>query len=153
MKGLMDHGIVPVMLSKAFILACIHGIESVDTDILMSSFLNYLAPVEKAVVERTMEGTLEEGDEDVPRDLFSRMGSHYLPPKGNMRPAIETMAHKAIFQKPKFVLDSFRSVFAVVRTNLPDKDSVLRLYEEKKATGATAGDHTCGTCTEGTNSL
>ena len=45
------------------------------------------------------------------------------------------MAHKAILQQPKFILDSFRSVIAVVRANLPDKDSVLTLYEAKKTTG------------------
>ena len=124
-KGLLDHGILPVMLSKAFILACIHGIQSVDREILMSSFLNYLAPIEKLIVERAIEGTMEDGDEEDLLDLFSRMGSHYLPRKANMRPALETMAHKAILQQPKFILDSFRSVIAVVRANLPDKDSVL----------------------------
>lgn len=134
-KGLLDHGILPVMLSKAFILACIHGIESVDAEILMSSFLNYLAPVEKAVVERAIEGAMQEGDEEDLLDLFSQMGSHYYPPKGNLRPALETMAHKAILQQPKFVLDSFTSVTALVRANLPEKDSVVRLYDSKKATG------------------
>ena len=124
-KGLLDHGILPAMLSKAFILACIHGIQSVDKEILMSSFLNYLAPIEKSIGERAIEGTMEDGDEEDLLDLFSRMGSHYLPRRANLRPALETMAHKAILQQPKFILDSFRSVIAVVRANLPDKDSVL----------------------------
>ena len=35
-KGVLEHGVMPVRLSKALILACIHGIDSVDTDILMS---------------------------------------------------------------------------------------------------------------------
>ncbi|CAK6964434.1 uncharacterized protein LOC115592404 isoform X1 [Scomber scombrus] len=41
-KGLLDHGVMPVRLSKAFILACIHGLHSVDVDILMTSFLTTL---------------------------------------------------------------------------------------------------------------
>ena len=101
----------------------------------MSSFLNYLAPIEKSIGERAIEGTMEDGDEEDLLDLFSRMGSHYLPRRANLRPALETMAHKAILQQPKFILDSFRSVIAVVRANLPDKDSVLTLYEVKKTTG------------------
>lgn len=36
-KGLMDHGVKPVMLSQSFIVACIHGIESVDTSDLITS--------------------------------------------------------------------------------------------------------------------
>ncbi|XP_019737254.1 uncharacterized protein LOC109522863 [Hippocampus comes] len=47
-KGLLDHGVMPVRLSKAFVLACIHGIDSVDRDILISSFLNYLPPIERS---------------------------------------------------------------------------------------------------------
>ena len=94
-----------------------------------------LAPVERAAVERALEGRMEEDDEDDLLELFSRMGSHSLPPKDNMRTAIESMAHKAILQEPKFVRDSFSTVILLVQQNLPDKESVLALYESKKATG------------------
>ena len=134
-KGLLDLGLLPVMLSKAFMVACIHGMDSVDVDLLIMSFLNYLPPVERAAVERALEGRMEEDDEDDLLELFSRMGSHSLPPNDNMRTAIESMAHKAILQEPKFVRDSFSTVILVVQQNLPDKESVLALYESKKATG------------------
>lgn len=77
----------------AFIFACINGIDSVD--ILMASFLNYLSPVEKA-----LQGTMEEGDDEDLLDLFTRMGPHFLPSKEGMKAAIEIMAHKAILQEP-----------------------------------------------------
>ncbi|XP_051813790.1 uncharacterized protein LOC127536708 [Acanthochromis polyacanthus] len=62
-KGFVDHGVMPVKLSVAFILACISGIDSVDTDILISSFLNYLLPIERSDVEKALEGTMEESDQ------------------------------------------------------------------------------------------
>lgn len=134
-KGLLDHGVIPVRLSKAFILACIHGIDSVDIDTLMTSFLNYLPPVERSAVEKALQSTMEESDEEDLLDLFTRMGSHFLPPKNNIEAAIETMAHKAILQEPKYIVDCFSTPMALVQTKLSDKESVLSLYESKKATG------------------
>ncbi|KAK2853352.1 hypothetical protein Q5P01_006013 [Channa striata] len=121
-KGLLDHGVMPARLSKAFILACIHGIDSVDVDILMSSFLNYLSLVEKSAIEKALHGTLEESDEEDLLDLFTRMGSHSLPPKKNFEAAIHTMVHS-----PRAKI--------YIQPNLLNKESVLSLYESKKATG------------------
>lgn len=121
---------MPVRLSKAFILACIYRIDSVDVDILIS-FLNYLPPVERLAVEKALQGTIEESDEDL-LDLFTRMGSCRLPPK-NIEPAIKIMAHKAILQEPKYIVDCFSTHMA--QLILPDKESVLSLYDSKKATG------------------
>lgn len=69
-KGLLDHGVMPVRLSKAFILACVHGIDSADGDILITSFLNYFPPVERSAVEKALQGTMEESDEENLLDLF-----------------------------------------------------------------------------------
>ncbi|XP_042072313.1 uncharacterized protein LOC102292789 isoform X2 [Haplochromis burtoni] len=134
-KGFLDHGVFPVRLSKAFILACIHGIDSVSIDILMTSFLNYVAPVERSAVENALQGTMGESDEEDLLDLFTRMGSHSLPPKNNMQLAIERMAHKAILQEPKYIVDCFSTPMAGLQQKLSDKESVLSLYETKKATG------------------
>uniref|UniRef100_A0A3P9DBH3 Ubiquitin carboxyl-terminal hydrolase n=1 Tax=Maylandia zebra TaxID=106582 RepID=A0A3P9DBH3_9CICH len=134
-KGFLDHGVFPVRLSKAFILACIHGIDSVSIDILMTSFLNYVAPVERSAVENALQGTMGESDEEDLLDLFTRMGSNSLPPKNNMQLAIERMAHKAILQEPKYIVDCFSTPMAGLQQKLSDKERVLSLYETKKATG------------------
>ena len=134
-KGLVDHGVMPVRLSMAFIFACINGLDSVDVDILMASFLNYLPPLERSAVEKALQGTMEEDDEEDLLELFTRMGSHFLPPKEGMKAAIETMAHKAILQEPKFIVDCFSTPMSQVKPKLLDKESLLFLYESKKATG------------------
>lgn len=134
-KGFVDHGVMPVKLSIAFILACIHGVEHVDTDILMSSFLNYLSPIERSAVEKALQGTMEESDQEDLLDLFTRMGSHFLPPENSMKSAIEIMAHKAILQEPKYIVDCFSTPMSLVKLKLPDKESLLNLYELKKPTG------------------
>ncbi|XP_035805800.1 uncharacterized protein LOC118470554 [Amphiprion ocellaris] len=134
-KGLLDHGVFPVRISKAFILACIYGIDSVDADTLMTSFLNNLPPLERAAVEKALQGSMEESDEEDLLDLFVRMGSHCLPPKNNIKPAIQTMAHKVILQEPKYIVDCFSTPMALIQRKLSNRESVLSLYESKKATG------------------
>ncbi|XP_039465637.1 probable ubiquitin carboxyl-terminal hydrolase 5 isoform X2 [Oreochromis aureus] len=131
-KGLLDHGVIPVRLSKAFILACLHGIDSVSIDILMTSFLNYIAPVERSAVENALQGTMGESDEEDLLDLFTRMGSHSLPSENNIQLAIERMAHKAILQEPKYIVDCFATPMACLQQKLSDKESVLSLYETQK---------------------
>nr|XP_054593507.1 uncharacterized protein LOC107372892 isoform X2 [Nothobranchius furzeri] len=94
-KGFLDHGVMPAKLSLAFILACISGMDNVDAETLMSSFLNDLPPIERSAVEKALQGTMEESDQEDLMDLFTRMGSHSLPPQNGMKSAIEMMAHKA----------------------------------------------------------
>ncbi|XP_029993432.1 uncharacterized protein LOC115421612 [Sphaeramia orbicularis] len=134
-KGLMDHGVIPVMLAQSFIVACIHGIDAVDDNDLITSFLNYLSPIEKSVIERALQGTSEQSDEEDLLDIFSRMGSHTLLAKEDMQLAIKTMAHKAILQEATYVIDCFSTQMAHVKVLLPDKESVVALYESKKTSG------------------
>lgn len=133
-KGYMDHGLIPVRLSPAFILACNHGVTAVDEELLMSSFMKYLSAGERSAVEKALLGNMDENDDEELLDLFSRMGSHHLPPKENMHAVIQIMAHKVILQESKFIIDCFSSSITSVQLNLPTKQSIVELYESKKPT-------------------
>ncbi|KAI4879881.1 hypothetical protein NFI96_004810 [Prochilodus magdalenae] len=133
-KGYVDHGIIPVRLSPVFVLACTQGIDSVDKSLLMSLFVKYLSSAEQACVEKALQGNMDETDKEDLLDLFARMGSHILPPEGNMQNAILTMAHKVLLQEPKFVIDCFSYVMRVLHCNLTTKESILKLDESKQAT-------------------
>lgn len=134
-KGLLDLDVLPVRLSSAFIVACIHRIDSVSDYVLISSFQNYLSSTERSAVAKARQGTLEECDEEDLLDLFTRMGSHCIPPKNTMEVAIQTMAHKAILQEPKYIIDCFSKTMIFALLKVPDQDSLLSLYDTKKATG------------------
>lgn len=68
-------------------------------------------------------------------DLFTRMGSHCIPPTNTMEVAIQTMAHKAILQEPKYIIDCFSKTMPLALLNVPDQESLLSLYGTQKATG------------------
>lgn len=78
-------------------------------------------------------GNMDEPDEDL-LDLFSRLGSHCLPSKDNLRAAILTMAHKALLQEPKFIIDCFLSSIHNAVPTLITKDSIMELNESKRPT-------------------
>ncbi|KAF3851988.1 hypothetical protein F7725_005343 [Dissostichus mawsoni] len=123
-KGYMDHNIIPIRLSPAFILSCCQGVSSVDEELLMMSFLRYLSVTEE---------TWKIDEEDL-LDLFSRMGSHCLPSKDKIRAAIVVMAHKALLQEPKFIIDCFHSSIHNAVPRLLTKESIMELYENKRPT-------------------
>lgn len=52
-----------------------------------------------------------------------------------MEVAIQTMAHKAILQEPKYIIDCFSKTMIFALLKVPDQDSLLSLYDTKKATG------------------
>ncbi|KAI3355777.1 hypothetical protein L3Q82_004214 [Scortum barcoo] len=134
LKGYLDHNIIPVRLSTAFILACYKGVSSVDEELLMMSFARFLSVTERASVEKALKGNMDETDGKDLLDLFSRMGSHCLPTKDNLRTAILTMAHKALLQEPKVIIDCFYSSIHNAVPMLKTKDSIMELYESKRAT-------------------
>ncbi|KAI9546034.1 hypothetical protein NQZ68_031324 [Dissostichus eleginoides] len=89
---------------------------------------------ERESVEKVLEGNLEEIDEEDLLDLFSRMGSHCLPSKDKIRAAIVVMAHKALLQEPKFIIDCFHSSIHNAVPRLLTKESIMELYENKRPT-------------------
>nr|XP_055076025.1 uncharacterized protein LOC129455338 isoform X2 [Misgurnus anguillicaudatus] len=134
LKGYLDHGIMPIRLSPAFVLACCQGVDSVDEELLMTSFARFLSVTERLSIEKALQGSMDESDEEELLDLFSRMGAHCLPSKENLRATIVTMAHKALLQEPKFIIDCFHSS---IHTALPTpitKSRLMELYESKKPT-------------------
>lgn len=126
-KGLIDHGIFPVRLSKAFIIASVLGLQAVEEEVLMSSFSKYLSESERSIIEKALNGVLEEDEEDNLLDLFSQMGAHSIPCQENIKQAIKVMAHKVILQEPKYIIDCFHEIFKDIALNLSHPADVLHL--------------------------
>lgn len=134
LKGYLDHKIIPIRLSPAFVLACCQGLGSVDEELLMMSFARFLSENERASLEKALQGNIDETAEEDLLDVFSRMGSHCLSSKDNVRAAILTMAHKALLQEPKFIIDCFHSSIHNAVPTLITKESIMELYESKRPT-------------------
>ncbi|XP_038161326.1 uncharacterized protein LOC119796722 [Cyprinodon tularosa] len=133
LKGYLDHNMIPIQLSPAFILACFQGVSSVDEELLMMSFHRFISAHERLAVDKALQGNVDEDVEEDLLDLFSRMGSHNVPTKENVQASLSTIAHK-VLQEPKFVIDSFHSCFYNAVPSLASKENVIKLYDSKRAT-------------------
>ncbi|CAL8342143.1 unnamed protein product [Arctogadus glacialis] len=134
LKGYLDHNIMPIRLSPAFVLACCQGINSVDDELLIMSFARFLSGNERASLEKALQGNIDETVEEDLLEIFSRMGSHFLPSKDQLRAAILRLAHKALIQEPKFIIDCFHSSIHNAVATLITKDSIMELYKSKRPT-------------------
>jgi len=126
LKGYLDHKIIPIRLSTAFLVACCQGLGSVDEELLLS-FARFLSENECAVLEKALQRNIDETVEEDFLDVFSRMGSHCLPSKDNVRAVILTMAHKALLPEPKFIIDCFHSSIHNAVSTFITKESVMEL--------------------------
>lgn len=112
LKLYLDHKIIPLRLSPAFVLACCQKLTSVDEDLLMTSFARFLSESERASLEKAMQGNMDDDVIEDMLDISSRMGSHSLPSQGNLQAVILKLAHKALLQEPKYIIDCFQNIIS-----------------------------------------
>ena len=63
-----------IKLGKAFTTACLFGEEAVKEDLLLESFLAYLSSDERELVNLSLNGKLDEEQENEWLDLLERKG-------------------------------------------------------------------------------
>lgn len=82
--GYILTGTVPVKICHASLLAMLFGPEKVSENDLLQSFLSYITPWEKQMVDAGMKGLLidlSQTQKDEMMGLFSRMGMRSAPAK------------------------------------------------------------------------
>jgi len=135
-KGYIDQGIYPLKLSKAFSIEILRGEEAVTSDDLLSSFLEYIAPIEKEVVEKALKDELQdEDDKEDFLDLLSRMDCKTIPKPDEVRATVLNIARKELIQIGKYALDAIASTSRdELLLKLPNVQSINDMYDSKIAT-------------------
>uniref|UniRef100_A0A1A8L2M6 Si:ch73-30l9.1 n=1 Tax=Nothobranchius pienaari TaxID=704102 RepID=A0A1A8L2M6_9TELE len=150
-KGFQDHGYFPCRLAPAFTVALVFGEHSVSPDLLFESFLFYISPEERDLVNKALLDDLLGDEHDELIDLLDRMGAKSIPTRENLKAVLLNVAHKLIIQQPTYALDkmsqvarttfahAFRSQLNIVEMyeNMkPTARKVLKLFEASPATQA-----------------
>ncbi|MGH0146904.1 UNVERIFIED_CONTAM: hypothetical protein FKN15_043907 [Acipenser sinensis] len=134
-KGYIDHSYFPIQLSLAFVVAVVLGESKITPEILIDSFLSYIASFEKDVITAVMNGSIGEDDHDELLEILSRMGCHIVPSLDDMKGTILQVAHKQLIQEPKYALDIMSNIIhSTLQMFLPDVSAIVALYEAKKVT-------------------
>ena len=74
-KGYLDLGYFPIMLSQAFFISAMFGEKAVSDDILIKSFKQYLAPIEEEVISKAFAADIEQDSDNEDLTCFN---SFYL---------------------------------------------------------------------------
>ncbi len=136
-KGYLDIGYFPIMLSQAFFISAMFGEKVVSDDILINSFKQYLAPMEEEIISKALAGDIEQnGDNEDLIDVLDRFGSRKLPTEANIINIIMEVAHKEIIQRARYVSDCWKGIFnaALEQSNLYSVEQVCNLYESLEPT-------------------
>ena len=78
-KGYRKVGFFPIKLDRAFTTACLFGEEAVKEDLLLESFLAYLSSDERELVNLSLNGKLDEEQENEWLELLERFDCKTVP--------------------------------------------------------------------------
>mgnify|MGYP001794375031 CR=1 FL=1 len=135
-KGFLDLGYFPAMLSKGFVISSMFGEKAVSDDILLQSFSKYLAPLDEQVLSRwqSNEEWNPEDDRDELIDLLDRYDCRKLPTKQNINGLTLEVAHKEVIQKAQYIADCWEDILKPALGQLLSVDKILALYKTLEAT-------------------
>lgn len=128
-KGFKDHKYFPITLAPVFVIALVHGESEVTPQILKESFLLYISPSEKEVVEAAMSNFPYDEDELI--FLLERFQCHNIPKPDEITQTLLQIAHKTLIQEVKYVIDAIGHIGEdMLKTLFPDVKSIFSMYEQ-----------------------
>ena len=103
--GYLLTGRIPIRVCQASLMSLLFGPEKVPENVLLQSFLSYVTPWEKQMIEKGMEGLSPDQEEEM-MGLFSRMGMRCTPAKrgDEFRKQVVHMAKSQLIYKPSMAL-------------------------------------------------
>ncbi|MEQ2166246.1 hypothetical protein GOODEAATRI_025924 [Goodea atripinnis] len=96
-KGFLDQGYFPLHLAPVFTTALIFGEHAVSNDILFESLLLFLSQCERDLIATALQEDIDSESQDELLDLLD-------PSPENLEAVLLHVAHKQIFQEPKYAL-------------------------------------------------
>ena len=102
-RGFIEGGYFPIRLSQAFMIYALYG--TCPNDVLIDSFLNYIAPMEKTVVDMALKETVTSiyGEEEF-LDILDRFNCRSNVTTFNVYGVILEIAQQELIQKPYLML-------------------------------------------------
>ena len=82
--GYKTQSYFPLFLSRAFIVSCLYGDESLTNDCLLESFKAYISKDEEDTLNKCLNGVVNPDDEDV-LDILSSYKCYRIPSKENIQ--------------------------------------------------------------------
>lgn len=133
--GYMKEQYFPLLLSPAFIAACVFGEEHVSDDYLLRSFNSYLAEEERDALKKCISDDFESADEDV-LDFLSSYKCYKLVTKQNIAEIVNQLAHQELIQRPKYIMHCWCPYLKILLQyeDFKSVETLEKLYVQRKPT-------------------
>lgn len=134
--GYCKEGVYPIALSAAFVACTVLGEDRVSSEVLVKSFMAYIAEDEREVVDNCLKNRSQI---DKNEDLLEVLGSYKcyrIPKEENIEDILCQLAHQELIQRPRYVSNCWATILQSLKSRLPFQDmaSILHFYEELKPT-------------------
>lgn len=134
--GYCKEGVFPITLCSAFVACTLHGEDSVSCEVLLNSFMEYMAEDEREVVDNLMKNRSQICKNE---DLLEVLGSYkcYLnPTEENIEDILCQLAHQELIQRPRYVSNCWATILQSLKSHpaFQDVASILCFYQERKPT-------------------
>lgn len=134
--GYCKEGVFPITLCSAFVACTLHGEDSVSCEVLLNSFMEYMAEDEREVVDNLMKNRSQICNNE---DLLEVLGSYkcYLnPTEENIEDILCQLAHQELIQRPRYVSNCWATILQSLKSHpaFQDVASILCFYQERKPT-------------------
>ena len=104
--GYLKEGVYPVALSPAFVGCTILGEDCVSNQVLVESFMAYIAENEREVVNNCLKNTSEIADNDDLLDVLGSYNCYRKPNEENIEDILCQLAHQELIQRSRYVSNS-----------------------------------------------
>lgn len=134
--GYFKEGLYPIALSPAFVGCTILGEDRVSNQVLVESFMAYIAEDEREVVNNCLKNTSEIADNDDLLDVLGSYNCYRKPNEENIEDILCQLAHQELIQRPRYVSNCWAAILQPLKSRLPfqNMESILQFYEELKPT-------------------
>ena len=117
-RGYLDFGYFPIVLSYCFVHYCLYG--EVDEEELIKGFLKYLSSDERSVIEEALKCESEDvyfSDEFI--EIMEQFECRSLVSKNNVKEVIVEFSKQELYQKPHLMASCCKSLFYPLKIKFP----------------------------------
>lgn len=136
LKGFIDTGYFPIVLSKAFLYFCLFG--EVSEELLISSFLKYLSPDESELVAKAIDDSQNKSiiQSEEFAEILEQFSCKTLVKESNVKLVITEIARQELIQKSHIMAACWQDPFSEFpkEPQFSSLENIVKFYGDMEPT-------------------
>lgn len=103
LHGYCKEGVYPIALSAAFVACTVLGEDRVSSEVLVESFMAYIAEDEREVVDNCLKNRPQIAENEDLLDVLGSYKCYRIPKEENIEDILSQLAHQELIQRPRYM--------------------------------------------------